>query len=141
MMKSRLGVLAMTGAATVAMMGLSTGTAQAGIAGYNLCAQATGSVYNSLCLYYNSNQEGSFAAFTRNVADLDPWIFGHIGTPNSAGQGQGVKNNAASAANPGSNCWRVYFNSNYAGASDYIGDSGYRQLVSTYNENASVKAC
>ncbi|MGI3201997.1 peptidase inhibitor family I36 protein [Streptomyces sp. GLT-R25] len=92
-------------------------------------------------MYYNSNQEGSFAAFTRNVADLDPWIFGHIGTPNSAGQGQGVKNNAASAANPGSNCWRVYFNSNYAGASDYIGDSGYRQLVSTYNENASVKAC
>ncbi|MFF5160633.1 peptidase inhibitor family I36 protein [Streptomyces sp. NPDC000348] len=140
MKKSRLGAVAMTIAGTAAMVGISAAPAQAGTAGYNLCAEATDLWSNRLCLFYNSDQQGSFAGFTKSVADLEPWIFGHIGTT-TAGQGQPVKNNAASAANPGSPCWRVYYNSNYAGPSDTINGYSYRQLVNTYNENASVKVC
>ncbi|MEV0176572.1 peptidase inhibitor family I36 protein [Streptomyces sp. NPDC050803] len=140
MKKTRLGAVAMAAVGTAAMVGIAAPPAHAGTAGYNLCAEATSLWTNRMCLFYNSDQQGSFAAFTRSVSDLEPWIFGHQGTTN-AGQGEPVKNNAASAANPGSPCWRVYYNSNYAGPNDYIGGHTYRQLVNTYNENASVLVC
>ncbi|MEU2742757.1 peptidase inhibitor family I36 protein [Streptomyces sp. NPDC007095] len=140
MNKARLGALATAALGTVAALGISAAPAQAGTAGYNLCYQATDLWADRMCLFYNSDQQGSFASFTQSHSDLAGWIFGQQGTTN-AGMGQAVKNNAASAANPGASCWRVYYNSNYAGASDLISSYSYRGLANTYNQDASVKVC
>ncbi|MFE2267231.1 hypothetical protein [Streptomyces griseosporeus] len=103
-----------------------------------------------LCLFYNSNQQGAFHAFSSSVSSFaNGTTFNRIGTT-SAGYGQGVWNNAASAAwwdtsSPCDGCTyigynhaRVYYNSNYMGAWDQV-DRGYGgNLQSTYNENASL---
>ncbi|MGY5061173.1 peptidase inhibitor family I36 protein [Streptomyces sp. 900105755] len=105
---------------------------------------------NGFCLFYNSNQQGAYRGFTQSVASFaDGSTFNKVGT-SSAGYGQGVWNNAASASwrdssspcdgciNLGYSHARVYFNSNYMGSYDQI-DKGYGgNLKNTYNENASL---
>ncbi|MEC3992940.1 peptidase inhibitor family I36 protein [Actinacidiphila sp. DG2A-62] len=83
-------------------------------------------------LYYNSNKAGSSACFfvAQNFA-------GAVFTEPGAGQGQAVKNNAASAENWGTRTARVFYNSNYAGVYDDVKSHTSRNLVNTYNENAS----
>ncbi len=90
-----------------------------------------------LCLYYNSNQQGSFRVFVTNTPDFAGYTF----TGDGAGYGQAVKNNAASATNgfPTSSgrSARIFYNSNYGGVYDNVGPSSARNLSNTYNENAS----
>ncbi|AWW40566.1 MULTISPECIES: hypothetical protein [Streptomyces] len=90
-------------------------------------------------LYYNSNQAGSsrcYEAPTSNFA-------GDVFTTSGAGQGQLVKNNAASARNYrtyANDTWptaRIFFNSNWGGVYDEVQANSSRNLSNTYNENAS----
>ncbi|MDL5203990.1 hypothetical protein [Streptomyces sp. ALI-76-A] len=86
--------------------------------------------------YYNSNNSGSHTAFTRDgVANLAGYAFLSSGT----GQGQGVKNNAASFWNASiDSVATVFFNSNYGGACDTFAPlSETGRLARTYNNNAS----
>lgn len=89
-----------------------------------------------LCLYFNSNHQGSFSDFVLGVKDFSTVRF----VADGAGKGQLVKNNAASACNKDDNLTaRVFFNSNWAGSHDDIPPNTCRNLVNTYNENASFE--
>ncbi|MFD5749481.1 peptidase inhibitor family I36 protein [Streptomyces sp. NPDC127033] len=93
----------------------------------------------SMCLYFNSNQQGSYRIFEGNTTDFTGYTFSSSG----AGQGQAVKNNAASASNGQSSASvstaRIYFNSNYGGVYDDVAPATSRNLVNTYNDNASFR--
>jgi hypothetical protein len=99
----------------------------------------------SLCMeiYYNSYWGGSHTAFTHSVSNFADYTFLSSG----AGQGQTVKNNAASAslldypANHSNAA--IFFSSGYGGACDFFyghGEGSFTEawrLGPTYNENAS----
>ncbi|MEV7176961.1 peptidase inhibitor family I36 protein [Kitasatospora sp. NPDC093679] len=87
------------------------------------------------CLFYNSNEQGSHMAMSSNVRDLAGYTFTSPGN----GQGQHVKNNAASAVSNVCMTVRVYYNSNYSGPMDMFNYRNAANLVNTYNENASVR--
>ncbi|AEN11849.1 MULTISPECIES: peptidase inhibitor family I36 protein [unclassified Streptomyces] len=87
------------------------------------------------CFFYNSGLAGSHNELSGvNVPNLANYTF----TSSGAGKGQSVKNNAASAQNNNHCNATVFYNSNYAGASDWFGYRNGGQLVNTYNNNASV---
>ncbi|EFG03840.1 peptidase inhibitor family I36 protein [Streptomyces clavuligerus] len=86
------------------------------------------------CLYYNSNLGGSHISLVRSVPDLAGYTF----TTAGAGQGQRVKNNAASAHSLVICSVVVYFNSHYSGPADVYSYRQHHNLVNTYNDNASV---
>lgn len=98
-------------------------------------AEAATCSSGSFCLYYNSNLGGSRLTLGNSVGDLAGYKF----TTSGAGEGQNVKNNAASAWNKNLCPVSVYFYSNYGGAWDSFGYNQSGNLVDTYNQNASVK--
>ncbi|MER7046939.1 peptidase inhibitor family I36 protein [Streptomyces jumonjinensis] len=98
-------------------------------------AEAVACPSSEFCLYYNSGLGGSHFVAPGDVPDLAGYRF----TSSGAGQGQAVKNNAASAHNKTHCNATVYFNSNYGGPSDTFGYMNSGNLVNTYNENASVR--
>lgn len=85
--------------------------------------------------YFNSFQGGSLSDFASNKTDLLGYDFLTSGN----GSGEPVKNNAASVANLKNQGARVYYNSGYAGISDYVNPLSERNLVDTKNENASFR--
>ncbi|MFJ1706898.1 peptidase inhibitor family I36 protein [Kitasatospora sp. NPDC088346] len=87
----------------------------------------------SFCFFYNSNQQGSHDTLGDSVPNLAGYIFTSPGN----GQGQPVKNNAASVVNNGCPA-HVYFNSNFSGPNDFIPMFESANLENTYNENASL---
>ncbi|WP_043175178.1 peptidase inhibitor family I36 protein [Streptomyces sp. NRRL B-24484] len=87
------------------------------------------------CLFYNSNQQGSHMV----VQDSTPDLAGYTFTSPGNGRGQRVKNNAASAVSNVCVTVTVFYNSNYSGPSDMFNYRNAKNLVNTYNENASVK--
>ncbi len=125
--------LASLGVTAVAAAGLSLGTApQANAAAGLTCPNS-----QDYCMqfYYNSSYKGSYTMFTGfDHYSLDGYKF----LSGGAGQGQYVKNNAASAWNLSYYNLVIYYNSNLAGACDSIPKmDGASQLKNTYNENAS----
>ncbi|WP_405010971.1 peptidase inhibitor family I36 protein [Kitasatospora sp. NBC_01539] len=106
----------------------ATATVAAALTGI---AAGTASADNHVGLYYNSNYAGDQAHFYSNISDFAGYVFIH---------GQPIKNNAASAWNYGTSTATIYFNSNYAGASDRLAPgTGQARLANTYNENASLR--
>ncbi|MFG2813779.1 hypothetical protein [Streptomyces sp. NPDC048410] len=96
-------------------------------------------------LYYNSNLGGDYRNIGYAVYDFDSVANGTSHGPltycgfKSAGSGQHVKNNAASARNTHSTYTGVlYYNSGYKGAADYVWGT-VNQLDATYNQNASFQ--
>ncbi|MEV8100625.1 peptidase inhibitor family I36 protein [Kitasatospora sp. NPDC085879] len=87
------------------------------------------------CLFYNSNEQGSHFVVSQSIPDLAGYTFNSPGN----GQGQHVKNNAASAVDNSCLTVWVYYNSNYSGPSDMFNYHEAANLDNTYNENASVK--
>ncbi|WP_285565009.1 MULTISPECIES: peptidase M23 [unclassified Streptomyces] len=96
-----------------------------------------------ISLYYNSEYaNGKFSVWDQNIPDLAGYKFGG----GSAGSGQAVKNNAASAkffgtkdTTIGWNYVKIHFNSNYGGPCDMMyRNHGAPKLIATYNENASI---
>ncbi|GGT57221.1 hypothetical protein ABT368_10555 [Streptomyces althioticus] len=101
-----------------------------------------------LTLFYNTGYKGSRFVISYNGSGTNgiPNLAGYNFVTSGAGQGQPVKNNAASAyaTFPGvGTSWVVYYNSGYGGACDAI--RAYQeieyayQLVNTYNNNASAR--
>ncbi|UIJ35651.1 CHAP domain-containing protein [Allobranchiibius sp. GilTou73] len=91
------------------------------------------------CLYFNSNEGGSVSDFTGPIADYgatQPSCYVFKGAGN--GKGKCVKNNAASVWNRTGKTMRVYFNSNYGGASQSFAAGAKGNLNATLkNNNAS----
>jgi len=123
---------------------LGCGLAVAGTAsateGDGICSHNDANAGGDLCLHFNSNLQGSFF----NDPYTDDYGIDHLGVPArfaspGAGQGQLVKNNAASADNfdmfvPGD----IYFNSGQGGNFDSVAAGWHvNRLAFTYNNNAS----
>ncbi|MEV4705397.1 peptidase inhibitor family I36 protein [Actinoplanes sp. NPDC049316] len=91
------------------------------------------------CYYYNSNQAGSVSDFTDSLDDYgatQPSCYEFKG--DGAGKGVCVKNNAASVWNRTGKTVRVYFNSNFGGASQDFASGAKGNLNATLkNNNAS----
>jgi hypothetical protein len=88
------------------------------------------------CLYYNSGEAGSISDFTSSVSDYgttEPTCYDFKGA--GAGKGICVKNNAASVWNRSSKTVRVYFNSNYGGASQDFAAGAKGNLNATLKNN------
>jgi hypothetical protein len=91
------------------------------------------------CLYYNSDHAGSVSDFTGSIADYgatqpDCYEFKGAG----AGQGQCVKNNAASVWNRTGGTVTVFYNSDFGGVSQSFAAGAKVNLNATLkNENAS----
>ncbi|MCU7822102.1 peptidase inhibitor family I36 protein [Kitasatospora sp. DSM 101779] len=108
---------------------LAVGLAGAALATFG--AAGTANANNLVKLYYNSNYQGNWVTFDTNIPNFAGYYFI---------DGQPVKNNAASAFNYGTTTATIYFNSNYAGASDRLSPgTGQSRLAHTYNENASLR--
>jgi len=122
---------------------LALGTAATATLGSTAPAQAAGrdGVCDSgeFCYYYNSNMTGSVSDFTVAVSDYgatQPGCYEFKGA--GSGQGQCIKNNAASFWNRSTKTVRVYYNSGYSGSYQTIAAGAQGNLNSTlYNENAS----
>jgi len=91
------------------------------------------------CYYYNSDNAGSISDHTGSLADYgstQPDCYEFKGAGN--GQGQCIKNNAASVWNRSGGTVRVYFNTGYGGASQDFGAGAKGNLNATLkNNNAS----
>jgi hypothetical protein len=91
------------------------------------------------CYYYNSNEAGSVSDFTDSQDDYgttQPTCYEFKGA--GAGKGVCVKNNAASVWNRTSKTVRVYFNSNFGGATQDFAAGAKGNLNATLkNNNAS----
>ncbi|MFF2132982.1 hypothetical protein ACFVW1_48175 [Streptomyces olivochromogenes] len=102
----------------------------------------------SFCLYYNSGELGSYYRWTNSgeVSNLAGLTYPNNGNGNGAGQA--VKNNSASASyynasgcDACSNDYvRVFFSSGFLGNYDTIYTNQNKNLVNTYNNNASWRA-
>ncbi|MFF7735279.1 hypothetical protein [Streptomyces sp. NPDC007984] len=101
-----------------------------------------------LYLYFNTGYSGSrfVMSYTGSGTNGIPNLAGYKFVTGGSGQGQAVKNNAASAKAtfPGvGTSWVIYYNSGYAGACDAI--RAYQEveyaykLQNTYNQNASAR--
>lgn len=139
----RLSYLLAAACTAAALIPLAAGTSTAAAphsapskAAHATAAPAAASACTSdyFCFFYNSNEGGSHDALRSNVSNLAGYKF----TSTGAGQGQSVKNNAASAVNNNECTATVYYNSNYGGDYDVYGYKDYGQLIDTYNENASL---
>lgn len=126
MMIRRIATLALASAtlAAASIVGAGQAAAQDGV-----------SNDEEFIFYYNSGLGGSLSDFSAAKADLAGFTFVSSG----AGQGQYLKNNAASVNNRRGEAARVYYNSNYAGAYDHVNADSSRNLVNTYNNNASFR--
>ncbi|MEV6118121.1 peptidase inhibitor family I36 protein [Streptomyces sp. NPDC052109] len=125
-------------ALVVAAAAIATGASVVPAAAQNdgRCTTSVSSnLFGELCLYYNSGLSGSHADFNVPTKDEAGYVFSSSG----AGQGQPVKNNAASATNLDPDCTAIiFYNSGWSGPADYIdAHSSVSRLNKTYNNNAS----
>ncbi|MEV8635798.1 peptidase inhibitor family I36 protein [Streptosporangium sp. NPDC051023] len=90
---------------------------------------------NDICFYWGSNLSGSVRSYTRGEvrADFGGDTFTSIGD----GQGERVKNNAASVYNDTSLTAEVCYNENYGSPCDLVSPYSWRNLNHTWNDNAS----
>ncbi|MGI5146824.1 peptidase inhibitor family I36 protein [Plantactinospora sp. CA-294935] len=132
----RLGLIAilMTAGLVVAV---PAGPASAAVARNGICEAG------EFCLYYNSDLGGSVSDFNTSIEDYgasQPTCYEFRGP--GAGQGQCVKNNAASAWNrrSGSGSVIVYYNSGWEGYAQLIFNGSWENLIEQLkNDNASHK--
>lgn len=127
-------------AAAMAMAALGLAAGLVSVSSPALAASRNGVCEaGEFCLYYNSNFLGSVSDFTTSITDYgatQPSCYEFKGT--GAGQGQCVKNNAASAWNRTGTTVTVFFNSNYGGADQVFASGSKANLNATLkNENAS----
>jgi hypothetical protein len=91
-----------------------------------------------VCFYYNSDQQGSVSDFASSVEDYgtsQPGCYDFKGP--GAGQGECIKNNAASVENRTAAPVTVYFNSGHKGDAEVIPAGASVNLDDLKNKNAS----
>ncbi len=126
-MKKRLGYAGIAASLLGATLAVSA-PAQAAVAQNGVCESG------EFCLYYNSDRTGSLSDFTGNISDYGTYKFKSAG----AGQGQLVKNNAASVRNLTFGTVTVFYYSNYGGSSQAVAPGAAVNLSTTLkNQNAS----
>jgi murein DD-endopeptidase MepM/ murein hydrolase activator NlpD len=130
----RRGLLALVVAAVIGAATVLTGSspAQAATARNGVCE--TG----EFCLYYNSDTSGSVSDFAGSISDYGTGSGCYVFVGAGAGQGQCVKNNAASAWNRTGRYVTVFYNSGYSGPIDNFSpgaDANLRDYLK--NENAA----
>lgn len=127
-----------TGAVTAALA-LAAGVWASGIAPAQAAARDGNCESGEFCYYYDTGGAGSASDFTASLANYgtaQPSCYEFRGTGN--GQGLCIKNRAASAWNRSGQTVRVYYNSNFAGASQDIAPGARTDLIATLRkENAS----
>ncbi|NBE82506.1 SpoIID/LytB domain-containing protein [Micromonospora rubida] len=125
------GILAVL---VVALAGVAVAPGAASAAGRDGACDS-----GEFCYYYNSDQAGSVSDFTESLGDYgttQPSCYEFKGAGN--GKGVCVKNNAASVWNRTGKTVRVYFNSNFAGATQDFASGAKGNLNATLkNNNAS----
>jgi murein DD-endopeptidase MepM/ murein hydrolase activator NlpD len=124
-----LVVAAVIGAATVIA---GAAPAQAATARNGVCESG------EFCLYYNSDTSGSLSDFAGSISDYGSSSGCYKFVSAGAGQGQCVKNNAASAWNRTGRYVTVFYNSGYSGPIDNFSpgaDANLRAYLK--NENAA----
>lgn len=136
---SRIGALAVT-VASAAVLSVVVPTQAHAAGGSAGCIANAATPSTAFCFFYNSGLAGSFAGMATRQATLAGHKFSYSGTT-SAGLGQDVMNNSASVYNNNSTCVRIYYNTNFAGPSDTVAARSGRNLVNTYNDNASSLSC
>lgn len=142
MHRTRKRYTAVIAAAAVAVL-MGSGLLAVGTAPPGQAAQARDGVCESgeFCYYYNSDHAGSVSDFDGSVADYgttQPSCFDFKGPGN--GQGQCVKNEAASVWNRSARTVRVYYNSNPGGTYQAVASGAKVNLgPALYNNNASHK--
>ena len=126
----RLMFATLTVVATLAASTLVASPAQA--AAYNGVCEA-----GEFCLYYNSGNQGSLRDFGGSISTYGEGSGCHKFISAGAGQGQCVKNNAASAWNREGAYVTVFYKSGYAGAIDNFSAGTKADLrAALKNENA-----
>ncbi|MEU9862260.1 peptidase inhibitor family I36 protein [Streptomyces sp. NPDC047971] len=121
---------------TAAVLALGVAPAQADVGIYCVDAQA-----NCGHFYYNTGLKGSRTVFTGKSGQMGSIsnLAGYTFLSSGAGQGQPVKNNAASFYNASMQVATVFYSSQYNGPCDTVAKlTSANQLVQTYNENASL---
>lgn len=123
------------GGSVVLVMTVAAGTATAATARNGVCE------VGEFCLYWGLGRTGSVSDFNGSIPDYgnsQPTCYEFKGP--GTGQGECVKNNAASAWNrTTANTVTVYFNSGYGGSSDVFTPGQAKDLNNTFLENASHK--
>jgi surface antigen len=126
--------LAVAGAALAAATSVLTGASPASAASRDGVCDS-----GEFCYYYNSDEAGSVSDFTASVQDYgatQPSCYDFKGAGN--GKGECVKNDAASVWNRTGKTVRVYFNSDFAGASqDFAAGAKGNLDAKLKNNNAS----
>ncbi|MGW3771955.1 peptidase inhibitor family I36 protein [Actinomadura verrucosospora] len=123
-MRSMAAVGVLAGALTVGVTGTAQAAAQNGV-----CEPG------EVCFFWGSNLWGSLSDFSAPVGDFAPYRF----ISPAPGQGQGVKNNAASVWNRTGLNVHVCYSEWYNGSSDWVGYQSWRNLNYTLNDNASFR--
>ncbi|PZU33951.1 MAG: hypothetical protein DI576_05770 [Actinomyces sp.] len=91
-----------------------------------------------VCFYYNSDQQGSVSDFSSSIENYgtsQPGCYDFKGP--GAGQGECIKNNAASVENRTAAPVTVYFNSGHKGDTEVIPAGASVNLDEFKNKNAS----
>ncbi|GIF15413.1 peptidase inhibitor family I36 protein [Actinoplanes teichomyceticus] len=126
--------LAVAGVALAAITSVLSGASPASAASRDGVCDS-----GEFCYYYNSDNEGSISDFTESIDDYgttQPSCYEFKGAGN--GKGLCVKNNAASVWNRTGKTVVVYYNSNYAGATQSFASGAKGNLNATLkNNNAS----
>ncbi|WP_205324922.1 peptidase inhibitor family I36 protein [Glycomyces sp. YM15] len=132
-LSKRRGLLALVAAALMgAMTGLTAmAPAQAATARNGICESG------EFCLYYNSDNQGSVSDFSGSISNYGTGSSCYEYKGPGAGQGQCVKNNAASAWNRTGKYVTVFYNSGYSGPIDNFSPGAQANLRAYLkNDNA-----
>jgi hypothetical protein len=117
----------------VGMTGTTANAASTAAAAWS-CPSTTGPArYTALCLYWGANGTGAYWA----GGEIDNNLADNRYPNNGTGGGQVVKNNAASARNVYGVPIYIYYNENRTGPMDTVQANTHRQLVNTWNNEAS----
>ncbi|MGH3663519.1 MAG: M23 family metallopeptidase [Micromonosporaceae bacterium] len=125
-------VFAALAAALLSGTFIAASPAQAATARNGVCEDG------EVCLYYNSNHEGSLVDFNGSIQDYGTGAGCVTFVSSGNGQGQCVKNNAAAAWNRKSVPVTIFYKSDWSGAIDsFIAGAKANLSASLKNENAS----
>lgn len=124
-----VGALAL---AVSGLTGVAAETAQAATARNGVCEAG------ELCLYYNSNQQGSLSDFTSSLGQYNatqPTCYEFRGA--GAGKGMCIKNQTASVWNRTGSDATIFENSDFGGRTETVPANGKANLTILKNNNAS----